>query len=114
MLIDRCTKIVLISIAVSVTALAANTIFPLREMADLFRPAHAVAQLECPAIAKGTVPRDHKLVGAVSFLSSNPGQPPEPFLVFETGDAYWFVFTGYYKNLQSGSPGCLHLKVNKG
>ena len=111
MLIDRYTKIVLTVVAVSLIALAANTALPLREVAMIFRPSDAAAQSECPAVAKGTIPKDYKLVG--SWMPMNVPQP-DPKLVFETTDAYWFVSAEwYYKNLEPGKPECVLLKVKK-
>ena len=109
MVIDRYTKTVLTVVALSLVALAVTTALPLREVAMIFRPTDAAAQIQCPAVAKGTIPRDYKLVGSMNFPESVPK------LVFETADSYWFVSAeSYFRYLESGdSRLCDTLKVKK-
>jgi hypothetical protein len=60
MLVDRYTKTLLTIIAMSLAALVINTMVPLRDLRTLIEPATASAQSECPAVAKGTLPRNYR------------------------------------------------------
>ena len=113
MIFDRYTKGLLTVLALALTTLAVNAAWPIQSLRTLIAPSSVSAQSKCPAIAKATIPRNYKLVG--SWMPMNVPRP-DPRLVFETDDSYWFVAAEhFYKNLESGDAhGCVHLQVKKG